>query len=252
MNQQRYPKSLVQEIVMNAGLVLLEAGSEAFRVEDTMYRMAKRLGYPNNQCYVSSTIINFALDIDDNIRVYRVSKRDTNLGNIHRVNNISRMLDKGQISAEEALKRIRTIHKSPLPYSLPFKMIAAGFISIFFLYLFSGHKEDVIATFIGGAIGYSIVEILHSWTRVKFIAEIIAASVIALIAIYNQMLFGGEALNIAIISAVMPIVPGVLITNAIQDLFLGQLLVGISKGLEATFTSIAIGVGVGIVLLIFS
>ncbi|MFP4879765.1 threonine/serine exporter family protein [Mammaliicoccus sciuri] len=54
------------------------------------------------------------------------------------------------------------------------------------------------------------MEILHSWTRVKFIAEIIAASVIALIAIYNQMLFGGDALNIAIISAVMPIVPGVL------------------------------------------
>ncbi|MFP4879764.1 threonine/serine exporter family protein [Mammaliicoccus sciuri] len=42
------------------------------------------------------------------------------------------------------------------------------------------------------------------------------------------------------------------ITNAIQDLFLGQLLVGISKGYKATFTSIAIGVGVGIVLLIFS
>ncbi|MGO1988533.1 threonine/serine exporter family protein, partial [Mammaliicoccus vitulinus] len=96
MNQQHYPKELVQEIVMNAGLVLLEAGSEAFRVEDTMFRMAKHLGYPNNQCYVSSTIINFALDIDDNIRVYRVKKRDTNLGDIHYVNNVSRMLEKGQ------------------------------------------------------------------------------------------------------------------------------------------------------------
>ncbi|HAL10624.1 MAG TPA: threonine/serine exporter [Staphylococcus sp.] len=252
MNQQHYPKELVQEIVMNAGLVLLEAGSEAFRVEDTMFRMAKHLGYPNNQCYVSSTIINFALDIDDNIRVYRVKKRDTNLGDIHYVNNVSRMLEKGQITAEEALKRIRTIHESPLPYSLPFKMIAAGLISVFFSYLFSGAKEDIIATFIAGAIGYCIVELLHSWTSVKFIAEIVAACAIALIAVYNQMLLGGDTLNIAIISAVMPIVPGVLITNAIQDLFLGQLLVGISKGLEATFTSIAIGVGVGIVLLIFS
>lgn len=252
MNQKKHSKELVQEIVMNAGLVLLEAGSEAFRVEDTMFRMAKRLGYPNNQCYVSSTFINFALDIDDNIRVYRVKKRDTNLGNIHRVNNVSRMLEKQQISAEEALKRILTIHKSPYPYSLPFKMVAAGFISVFFLYLFSGIKEDIIATFIAGAIGYCIVELLHSWTNVKFIAEIVAASIIALIATYNQMLTGENTLNISIISAVMPIVPGVLITNAIQDLFLGQLLVGISKGLEATFTSIAIGVGVGVVLLIFS
>ncbi|MFP4879766.1 threonine/serine exporter family protein [Mammaliicoccus sciuri] len=102
MNQQRYPKSLVQEIVMNAGLVLLEADRRLLELKIRCIEWLA-LGYPNNQCYVSSTIINFALDIDDNIRVYRVSKRDTNLGNIHRVNNISRMLDKGQISAEEAL-----------------------------------------------------------------------------------------------------------------------------------------------------
>lgn len=252
MNQQPISKELVQEIVMNAGRVLLEAGSEAFRVEDTMHRIGKHLGYPNNQCYVSSTIINFSLDIDDNIRVYRVKKRDTHLGDIHQLNHVSRMIEKNQISAEDALKRIKEIHTSPMPYSILIKAIAAGLISIFFLYLFSGVKEDIVATFIAGALGYCIVEILHAWTSVKFIAEIVAACVIATISVISQMITGGNTLNIAIISAVMPIVPGVLITNAIQDLFLGQLLVGISKGLEATFTSIAIGVGVGVTLLIFS
>lgn len=251
MDKQNVPEELVQEIVMKAGRVLLEAGAEAFRVEDTMYRMAKHLGYPNNQCYVSSTFINFALDVNDNIRVYRVSKRDTNLGDIHRANNVSRMLVNEQITAIDALERLNKIHASPLPYSLKLKFFIAGFISLFFLYLYRGDMQDILATFLAGAIGYTIVELVHSWTRVKFIAEIIAAAAIALIAIYNQMWLGGDTLNIVIISAVMPIVPGVLITCAIQDLFLGQLLVGISKGLEATFTSIAIGTGVGIILLIF-
>lgn len=252
MTNENLPKELVQEIVMKAGRVLLEAGSEAIRVEDTMYRIARYLGYPNNQCYVSSTIINFALDTDDNIRVYRVAKRDTNLGNIHRANDVSRMLVKQKITAKEALEKLDSIHESESPYPLAFKTIAAGFISVFFLYLFSGAIDDIVATFLAGAIGYSIVELLHLWTRVKFIAEIVAAGVIALIAICNQTFTGDDTLNIVIISAVMPIVPGVLITNAIQDLFLGQLLVGISKGLEATFTSIAIGTGVGVILLICS
>lgn len=251
MEQQELTKELVQEIVMKAGRVLLEAGSDAFRVEDTMYRIAKHLGYPNNQCYVSSTIINFSLDIDDNIRVYRVSKRDTNLGNIHNANTVSRMLVKDEITPIEALKRLNYINDSKMPYSLALKTVAAGFISVFFLYLFNGVKEDILATLIAGAVGYGVVELLHIWTKVKFIAEIVGACLIALIAIFGQMVTDGDTLNIVVISAVMPIVPGVLITNAIQDLFLGQLLVGISKGLEATCTALAIGTGVAIVLIIF-
>ena len=49
----------------------------------------------------------------------------------------------------------------------------------------------------------------------------------------------------------MPLVPGILITNAIRDLMAGELLAGMSRGVEAALTSFAIGAGVAIVLLIF-
>lgn len=48
----------------------------------------------------------------------------------------------------------------------------------------------------------------------------------------------------------MPIVPGVLITNAVQDLFAGHMLMFTTKSLEALVTSFGIGAGVGTVLLI--
>ena len=57
--------------------------------------------------------------------------------------------------------------------------------------------------------------------------------------------------NIITISGVMPLVPGIVITNAIRDLMAGELLAGISRGVEAALTSFAIGAGVAIVLLIF-
>lgn len=48
----------------------------------------------------------------------------------------------------------------------------------------------------------------------------------------------------------MPLVPGILICNAIRDLMAGELLAGMSRGVEAALTSFAIGAGVAIVLLI--
>lgn len=46
------------------------------------------------------------------------------------------------------------------------------------------------------------------------------------------------------------LVPGILITNAIRDLLAGELLAGMSRGVEAALTAFAIGAGVAIVLLL--
>ncbi|MDN8814723.1 threonine/serine exporter family protein, partial [Staphylococcus aureus] len=50
--------------------------------------------------------------------------------------------------------------------------------------------------------------------------------------------------------AVMPIVPGVLITNAIQDLFGGHMMMFTTKSLEELVTAFGIGAGVGSVLIL--
>ncbi len=67
-----------------------------------------------------------------------------------------------------------------------------------------------------------------------------------------HLLNSGIATNqdIITIASVMPLVPGILITNAIRDLLAGELLAGMSRGVEAALTAFAIGAGVAIVLLI--
>ena len=57
--------------------------------------------------------------------------------------------------------------------------------------------------------------------------------------------------DIITIAGVMPLVPGILITNAIRDLMAGELLAGMSRGMEAALTAFAIGAGVAIILLFF-
>ena len=51
-----------------------------------------------------------------------------------------------------------------------------------------------------------------------------------------------------IIGSVMPLVPGLLITNAVRDLMDGHFLAALSKGADALLTSLAIGTGIAIVV----
>ena len=48
--------------------------------------------------------------------------------------------------------------------------------------------------------------------------------------------------------ALMPLVPGLALTNALRDLFKGDLLSGMVKICEALLTAFALGGGVGIIL----
>ena len=58
----------------------------------------------------------------------------------------------------------------------------------------------------------------------------------------------GQTVDAIIIGGVMPLVPGLLITNAVRDLMAGHFMAGLSKGAEAFLTAFAIGAGVALVL----
>jgi uncharacterized membrane protein YjjP (DUF1212 family) len=61
----------------------------------------------------------------------------------------------------------------------------------------------------------------------------------------------GHELDKIVIGSVMPLVPGLLITNAVRDLMAGHLVAGLSKGAEAFLTAFAIGSGIAIIFAIY-
>ena len=58
-------------------------------------------------------------------------------------------------------------------------------------------------------------------------------------------------LHSIIIGSIMPLVPGVAITNAIYDTLHGDYISGSARMLEAFVTAAAIGIGVGISMALF-
>ena len=146
-------------------------------------------------------------------------------------------------------RAIRKIYIAKRDSSLTFKGIAAAIIAISFLYL-QGQFIDVITALLAGSIGYLVVEILDRRLHAQFIPEFVGSLVIGIIAVFGHWLAPSGDLATIIIAAVMPIVPGVLITNAIQDLFGGHMMMFTTKSLEALVTAFGIGAGVGSILIL--
>lgn len=84
----------------------------------------------------------------------------------------------------------------------------------------------------------------------KFFAEFSASFLIGIVASLLVLAGIGKELDKIIIGSVMPLVPGLLITNAVRDLMAGHLVSGLSRGAEAFLTAFAIGAGIAFVFTI--
>ena len=230
----------IKDVVMLAARILLEAGAEGTRTEETMNYIASHYGFVKNNSFVTNTVINFILHDQSYPRIYRIKERNTNLIKISKVNTVSRKLVRDELTLDEAYKRLEEIYV---------KTIAGALIGLSFLYLQDGIKIDILTVLFAGGIGILVTEMIKKRMRTQFIPEFFGGLSIALAVVAGHYFIPEGNLSVMLISSVMPIVPGVLITNAIQDLFGGHMMMFTTKSSEALVTSFAIGAGVSAVLI---
>ncbi|MFP3323941.1 threonine/serine exporter family protein [Planococcus sp. SIMBA_160] len=241
-------RELALDCFLLAGKVMMESGAETYRVEDTMIRMAVSQNMMDSHCFVTPAGIMFSPSNDLPTRFVRIHGRRTDLERVARVNAVSRRLVAGQLTLQQAYEEMTEIEKNHYLFPLWLQVLAAAVASACFLILMGGGWADIPFAFVIGGIGFYIVEMVLIKTRVKFFAEFIGAVAIgtlAVLAVYSG--FGNDPDTI-IIGSVMPLVPGLLITNAVRDMMAGHFVSGLSMGAEAFLTAFAIGAGIAIVL----
>ncbi|CAH0344950.1 threonine/serine exporter family protein [Bacillus sp. CECT 9360] len=249
---ENLPKTYeVIEVCMLAGKIMLESGAETNRVEDTMSRIAASFGIYHSHSFVTPTGIIFSIDGADPSKLYRISNRSTDLKKVTEVNSISRKISSGEISAKDALVQLKRLEKAKLAYPLWLQILAAFISSGCFLIMFQGGWHDFIPACLTGGIGFSCLIYLNRLLEIKFFSEFLSSLIIGLVATLFVYTGVGDEIDKIIIGSVMPLVPGLLITNAIRDLMAGHLVSGISKGAEASLTAFAIGSGIAVVLSFF-
>lgn len=241
----------VAAVCVLAGKILLQSGAETYRVEDTMNRIARNFSVNEAQSFVTPTGIIFSVEGQDVTQLIRISHRGTNLRKVVLVNNLSREVAAGRISLAEVHSRLRRINRSNVAYKEWLQILSAAIASSCFLLMFLGRWEDVFSAFIAGGAGQAGVMYFHRLTKIKFFSEFISSILVGLVAVFSVKLGIGFELNKIIIGAVMPLVPGVPITNAVRDVMAGDLMAGLSKTAEAGLTAFAIGIGVAFALTLY-
>lgn len=240
----------ITKVCLLAGKVMLQSGAETYRVEDTMVRIALSYGMKNPQAYATPTAIMFAIDMVESANFIRIDARETDLKKVTSVNRVSRHISAGMLTVEEAFDELNQISHANESFPDYLKYLAAAIVSGCFTIMFQGSWTDFLPAVIAGGLSYYMVIAVNNYLKIRFFAEFLASMILTLLAFLFVTIGFGVDIDKIIIGAIMPLVPGLLITNAVRDLMAGHQVSGITKGAEAIITAFAIGAGVAIVLLL--
>lgn len=235
------------ELAMEAGHVLLESGAEIFRVEETMDRICRHYGVQSGNAFVLSNGI-FATTGSERERYYakvqHIPVSGTHLDRVAAVNQLSREIEEGRYSLEEARRALEDIKHMP-GKRCSTQVLASGIGSGAFCYLFGGDAADTVCALCAGLILYLFVLYVSAPHLSKIVGNICGGALVTLICSALFLLGIGRHLNFMIIGSIMPLIPGVAFTNAIRDIADGDYISGSVRMLDALLVFFCIAIGVG-------
>lgn len=245
---------LLLEAVMLAGEIMLESGSEIYRVEDTMNHMLKKSGYESREtiAYVTGVF----LTLNDPRRepvtlIKRISSRSTNIDRIYRVNDISRRFCSGVICASEAYEELIALKNQKPQYSKRFKLLGNIGVSAFFAPMFGGGAAEFFGA---GLVGLALAVMSWFTQRIRlndFCVNACGAFAVAVSAILISRLAPWPDEGVMIVSGIMPLVPGVTFTTSIRDMLNGDYSSGSARIMEAIVVALAVAAGAGCGMMLF-
>lgn len=238
-----------------AGEIMLSNGAETSRVEDTINRLLKVSNYDTTESFVTPTGIFITLDHHDCETlsvIKRVNKRTIHLERISTANQISRDFCAHKLTLDEAIDAMKLVPLIP-SYHPVTKIIAISIAASTFTLVFGGTAHDMLVGFLAGFILGVFQYQSGKINTNKFFLDIIGGAFVSIIAIFfSKSIPVGENPNLIIIGSIMPMVPGVAITNAIRDTINGDLIAGGARALEAIFIATSIAIGVYITLTMYN
>lgn len=235
------------------GKILLESGAETIRVEQTVLHFCS--AFEGKEVNVFATPTGLFLSFEHNDITYsktcRIRSTNINLNRINHVNELSRNCATGTISIQDAYHQLQNI-SNMTGYSNRTMRISSGLVACFFTLLFN---FNIVLGICGFLIGY-FIQVCQTYLLNKNINSVVRIMFLSMIISFSALTFLQLGIindkDSLIIGSLMLLVPGVAITNAIRDTISGDLLSGLTRGLEAFLIAIALAIGAGVTIAIWT
>ena len=231
--------------VMDIGEQMLICGAEVHRVEDSMERMCKSVGVKRIDVFSITSSMVVTISMDDGTQftqTRRINGSITDMERLHRLNALSRKICQEKMSVQEIKKAyLECVQAKSYPawlISLSYGLIAASFTAFF-----GGSLRDMLFSPIIGVI-ISVVTYFAEKIDVNrvFLKFFCSFLVTAFSFLFLKMGYIANV-DMVIIGNIMVLIPGIGLTNAIRDLFVGDSIAGMLRTVEALLLALAIGAG---------
>jgi uncharacterized membrane protein YjjP (DUF1212 family) len=248
MNESSLEQML--DLCLRAGNIMLQSGAETSRVEETITRIGWAFGAQTVHTFATPTGIFLTLDWEGTVktRIIRISGVSTiNLNKVHEINDLSRRYVQHSITLDELSKSLDRINREPYYYRLRYQHLSAAISSGAFALLFGGAWPEFLVGSLSGWLSNTVVGLIGEKVP-GFLRVFFAALVGVMVAVLGVTIGWANEIEASIIGAVIPLVPGVSVTNSVRDLMAGELLAGVARAADAALTAFAIAVAVALVL----
>lgn len=236
-----------KKIIALAGRLVLENGGDTYRSEETILHLCHAFGAPQSDVVALPTALFLTVGDGEKSQsmTIRIKRRSIDLDNLDRINATSRGLCEGTLSLAEGEAVLERISVGDKPPRRLLMALAAGISSAAFTLFFGGKFFDCIPSVLCGFFCQLLCSLIHRSHFVSVFRAALGGLITSVLAAVFVLLFGGNY-NPIVIGALMPLVPGLSITNSVRDLIRGDLVSGGAILTESLLLATALAVGVSI------
>ena len=226
------------DMVSEMGYRLMKSGAEIYRVEESIQRLLQAYGAPRGEVFAIPNCLMVSLTSPDGrpvTQIRRMPTHGTDIYLLEKYNGLCRRLCRETPAFEEALEQMEAITRTHL---------GCGMFSLFY----GGTPADGLCGGLCGMVIGLCVALMVRLGANLFFRTIAGGAVSALAAVALTRLGVGQNQDLIIIGALMALVPGIAMTNAMRDIMAGDMVAGISKAAEALLIGAAIALGTALAL----
>lgn len=236
--------------ILDLGEILLTSGAEVNRIEDTITRIGLAYDFVRVDVFtITSSIVLTVSTLEEEVitQTRRISKYDTDMDRIDKVNSLSRMICKNTPDINFLIDQIAFIRQNrkypQIAYILIYAAVSAAF-SIFF----GGTGLDAVAAFLSGVV---MRLVLLLGTRIKMnniILNIFCSSIVGATVVFLTSIGIGQSIDKIIIGNIMLMIPGLSLTSSLRDIISGHTITGLLGMCEAVLKAVAVAIGFALII----
>ncbi len=229
-----------------AGRLIMENGGETYRVEETITRMGHAFGFTEVESFaVPSGIFISYRKHDGSIEtaVKRVRRKGTDLTRVDAVNAVSRRMEAEHLSCEEVMALLREIETRPPKITKLGLVAAVAMSSAGWAVMFGGGLTDCLVACVVAFIGQALAFAFDRAGMRSFVSTLMGSFLGTVLPMFVGHFTGLLMVDATVAACLMPMLPGLAMTNAVQDTLRGDMISGISSATSAVLTACMIAGG---------